>query len=450
MNIAIVGLGKFGKELIKYLSKYSYNIMAIDRNETLVNDCVNDYDIQGFVGNGASYSTLLEAGISSYDLLIAVTSSDEVNILSCLVAKKLGIKHTIARVRNPEYDKESCIITGDLGLDLIINPDTNTATEILRVLRFPGALKVESFGDGSVDLIECKIDPNSLLIGKSLFEMQASLDAKILVCIVERDDKVFIPKGDFKLEENDHIYITATKENLKKMFKKLGANKNRTYATIIIGGGKTSYYLASMLIDNGIQVKIVEKNKEVCKRLSEQLPEAIVLCSDGTNQQLLLEEGIEENSLVALTDVDETNIVISSYAKSVNAKKVITKVSNSNYSDLLDTIGLDSIVSPKEVFASNIIRYVRALENDRSSECKSLYRLVDNRVEALEFVIREDTKYTNIKLKDLKVKEEFIIAAIIRNHKVIIPGGFDELRKDDSVIIVTTNINTKDLSEIVE
>lgn len=451
MDIVIAGMGKFGKELTEQLIKENHNIIIIDEKMSVIEDLVNRYDVLGYCGNAASYLTQKNANVGKYDLFIATTSSDEVNILCCLVAKKLGVTQTIARIRNPEYALQAQLMRDELGISMTLNPDLDTANEIFRIIRFPSALKVDTFANGKVDLVEIKIDKDSLLNNKSLIEIRHKYNVTILVCAVKRGKEVIIPKGDFTLQEGDYVYITAESKEMANAFRKLKLFKEKAKTTLIIGGGKKSYYLASLLLENGISVKIIEKNKDACKKIDEALDGALIINGDGTNQNLLLEEGIENvDSIITLTGMDETNIIISTFAKSLNCNKVITKVNNTNYDLILNSVGLDSVISPKNVFASHILRYVRGAKNKRGNEFKTLYRLVNNKVEALEFVISKETNYTSIPLKDLKIKENHLLACIIRENKVIIPTGKDTLEPLDSVLIITTNTSINDVSDILE
>lgn len=451
MNIIIAGAGKFGKELTENLSKLKHNIIVIDNKQKIVEEMVNQYDVMGYCGNSASYKTLQDSSVAKADLLIATTSTDEANILTCLVAKNLKVKQTIARIRNPEYAQQAQRMSEEFGMDLAINPDLDTALEISRILRFPSAIKVETFANGKVDLVEIKIEKDSLLNNKSLLSLREKYNVRILVCAVKRGEEVIIPNGQFVLQEGDYVYITADSKEMAKAFKKLNLLKNKLKNTLIIGGGKISYYLTSLLLDYGIEVKIVEKDKEICKKFSELFPSAIIINGDATNQKLLLEEGLDKvDSIVTLTGMDETNIIVSSFAKNLNVNTVITKVNNANYESILTNVGLDSVVSPKEIFCSHVIKYVRGIGKRRGSEFKTLYRLVGNKVEALEFFISKDTKYTNIPLKQLKIKENYLLACIIRHNKVIIPSGQDVLEPKDSVVIITTDSEVKDVSDILE
>ena len=406
MNIVIAGIGKFGKELVAHLSKDNHNITVIDNKPSVIEEMVNLCDVMGISGNGASYNILKDASTNKADLFIATTGIDEVNILSCMVAKKLGAKQTIARIRNPEYASQAQLMRNELGISLTLNPDLDTANEIFRIIRFPSAIKVETFANGKVDLVEIKVEKDSALVNKSLIDISVKYAVKILVCAVVRDNEVFIPKGDFVLKENDYVYLTAAPKDLKNAFKKLKIFKDKLKSTLILGGGRITYYLANMLTDSGVSVKILDKDRAVCDLLCEKTPGALIVHADGTNQHSLVEEGIEHvDAVITLTGMDETNIIVSSFVKNLNSSKVITKVNNTNYEAILNNIGLDSVVSPKDIFASHIIRYVRGMENTRGSEFKTLYRLLGDKVVALEFVIPKETKYTSKPLKELKIKE---------------------------------------------
>ena len=451
MNIVIAGAGKFGKELTENLSKLKHNVTVIDSKSNVVEEVVNQYDVMGFSGNAASYTTQIEASIAKSDLFIATTSFDETNILSCLVAKKLKIKQTVARIRNPEYANYSTFMLGEGAMDIVINPDYDTALEIFRILRFPSAIKLETFANGKVDLAEIKIEKDSLLNNKSLVEIRDKFQVKILVCAVIRGEEVIIPSGKFVLQEGDYVYITAESKKISSSFKRLNLFKEKLKNVMIVGGGRITYYLTSLLLEEGIAVKIVEKDLAICKKLAETFPSAVVINGDATNQRLLLEEGLETtDSIVTLTGMDETNIIVSSFAKNKNVDKVITKVNNANYETILSNIGLDSVVSPKEIFCSHIIRHIRGMGKRRGSEFKTLYRLVGNKVEALEFTISKNTRYTGVPLKNLKIKSNYLLACIIRNNKVIIPSGTDTLEPNDSVVIITTDTEVMDVSDILE
>jgi len=450
MNIVIVGFGKFSKELTKYLLKENHNIVVIDNDQEVIDDAINQYDVKGFVGNGASIETLKDAEVEDFDLLVAQTSSDEVNILSCLVSKKLNIKETCARVRTIEYMDQSRFLMNDLGISLVLNSDLICAEEIYNTIRFPKALKVETFNNNKTELIELKVDIESPFKDLKLSEIKNNFEVNLLVCAVLRGDEVFIPKGDFKLELDDIIYISVDKKEIQRSYKKLKINHNKLTNAIIIGGGRLSYYLASMLIESGFTVKIIEKDKEICKKLNDLLPDAIILNADGTDQNLLIEEGVNHSAVITLTGIDETNILISSFAKTNESLKVITKISNANYETVIENLGLDTIVSPKKSYVEDVSRFIRKIENNRSSECESLHFLLDSKVEALEFKVSDETSYTGKPLKELQISKDALIAAIIKNKEVIIPTGDDVINVNDEVIIVTKEENVLDLSQVLK
>lgn len=450
MNIVIIGAGKLGALLTKHLAQEKHDVIVIDKNPVVVDELVNEYDVKGYYGNGANYDTQVEAGVSQADLVISVATLDEFNIFACMVAKRLGAKNTIARVRNPEYSKQISLMNQDLGVSMALNPELETANEISRMLRFPSALKVETFANGKVDLVEIKIDKNAPLVGCSLMSIHNKTKINILVCAVKRGDEVIIPNGEFVINASDNIYVAAEPKEIIKFFKYLNIMKERSKRIVIVGGSRISYYLTKQLSDLGLYVKIIDSNKSVCLEMSEKFPHLTIINGDATNQKLMQEEGLKTmDALISLTGMDETNIIISSYAKTCNVDKIITKVNNSNYNLIIEQIGLNSVVSPKEISSNNIVRFVRGLESSQGSEFITLHRFVDNKVEALEFFIQTDTDYTNIPIKDLKFKDNILLACIIRDNKVIIPQGKDSINKYDNIIIFTTNPYIKDVKDII-
>ncbi len=451
MKIVIVGDGKVGATLTEHLSKEGHDVVVIDQNPKVVEEMVNQYDVMGISGNGASYGVLMEAGANKANLLIAATSSDELNILSCMVSKKIGARHTIARVRNPEYSQQLVFLREELGLSMVVNPEMETATEICRLLRFPSAINIETFARGRVELAEIKVNPGSALDHQPLYNLPDRLRVKILICAVQRDGKVIIPDGNFILQAGDKIHVTASHAELATFFKILGIYKQRARNVMIVGGGKIAHYLAFQLLDAGMQVKIIELDRQRCHALSEWLPKATIIHGDGTDQELLLQEGIEQmDAVVSLTGMDEENILISMYAQSLKRDKVVTKINRLAFLDMLGNMGLDTIVSPKTIAANRIIRYVRAMHNSTGSSVQTLYKLVGGQVEALEFIVAENAKFVGIPLKDLKTKPNILLACIIRNNKVIIPRGNDTMEPRDSVIVVTNSQYLRDLSDILE
>ena len=452
MKIIIVGDGKVGATLVEHLSNEGHDIVVIDRNQKVIEQMVNSFDVMGICGNGASYELQLEAGVGDSDLFIAATSSDELNILSCLMAKKAGTKHTIARVRNPEYLKQIPFFKDELGLSMVVNPEFDAANEIAKVLRFPNAINIETFYRGLVDLVELKIEAGNPLCDMPLTDIFNVFGVKILVCAVQRKNEVVIPRGDFVLKAGDKIHITAPRGVLVSFMKKLKIYKHRTRDIMIIGGGKMGYYLARQLCSTGgYNVKIIENDSERCEKLCEMLPEANIVHGDGTDRAILLEQGLDgQDAFVALTTIDEENIISAMYASSLGISKTVAKVNRVSY-QVLESIGMDSAFSSKAIAANRIIAYVRALENSgEESSVQTLYKLLGGQVEALEFKINLDFWGVGVPLKDLKIKSNSLIACIIRNHKVIYPGGNDSIEMGDRIVVVTKRDHISSINEIFE
>ena len=449
MNIVIVGDGKVGAALVEHLSQEGHDIVVIDRDSKIVEQMVNSYDVMGICGNGASYDVQMEAGVSSARLFIAATSSDELNILCCLIAKKVGAHHTIARVRNPDYLKQLPFIKEELGLSMIVNPEYDAANEIAKVLRFPNAINIETFSRGNVDLAELKINDGNPLCDMALTDIFSAFKTKILVCAVQRKADVFIPRGDFVLKSGDKIHITAPRGELVRFMKKLGIYKHRTKDIMIIGGGKMGYYLARQLSESGgYNVKIIEIDRDRCDELCTLLPDVNIINGDGTDRGILYEQGIEsQDAFVALTTIDEENIISSMYASSLGISKTVAKVNRVSY-QVLESIGMDSAFSSKAIAANRIIGYVRALENSGESSVQTLYKLVGGQVEALEFKITADFKNIGIPLKELDINNDTLIASIIRDNHVIFPDGNDSIELGDSVIIVSKSKQFRSINQI--
>lgn len=451
MRILIVGAGKVGSTLCDFLEKEGHEIVIIDSNQSVVEDILNKYDVSGIVGSGANHDILIEAGARKADVIIATTELDEVNILACLFGKRCGIKYTIARVRNPEYSNQTKFFNEELNLDMVINPEYESANEISRILRLPSAENIETFANNRVELVGIKLKEDSLIINHSLSEIRNKLKTKFLVCAVERDGIAIIPKGRFILQTEDIVYVTGSKGEILNLFKELGIFKNRAKKITLIGGGVISYYLAKQLIDSNCKVKIIEIDRDRCYELKQLLPNASIIEGDASDRELLLEEGINEtDAFITLTGLDEENIILSLYAKHQNVSKVITKINKISYYDILSNLNLSSIISPKIITANNILRYIRSLQNAYQSRVETLYKLINNQVEALEFLITQDGPITNIQLKDLNLKDDLLIAVIIRGTKIIIPTGDDLIMPQDRVIIVTTNQNINDFEMIIQ
>lgn len=450
MHIIVIGGGKVGITLIEHLAKEGHDIVLIDNDPKVVESIINQFDIMAICGNGATCGILTEAGVAKTNLVISVTHSDELNILCCMVAKRMGARHTIARVRNPDYASQLYFMRNELGLSMMINPEFEAANEISRILRFPSAIKLDTFAKGRVELVEIKIAAGSPLSGMPLRALHGKYHVQVLVCAVQRGDEVFIPTGDFVLQEGDKIHITASHAELAAFFKELGIFKNKVKTVLIIGGGKIAFYLARQLCEMGMKVKIIEQDKQRCVELSEMLPKAMILQGDGTDQSLLLEEGLQQvDALVALTGIDEENIIVSIYACLKQVDKVVTKVNRNSFTDILESIGLESVIAPKNITANNIVRYVRAKQNSVGSSVQTLYKLVNDKVEALEFIVSDNSLLIGKTLKDLQLKDNLLVASIIRRGKLIFPRGSDTIEANDSVVVVTTNQFLRDLRDIL-
>ncbi len=445
-----MGCGNVGGTLTEQLSKEGHSITVIDRDSDKVEAIANQYDVMGIVGNGASFSVQNEAGIEHADLLIAVTTSDELNLLCCLIAKKAGDCHTIARVRNPVYNKEINYIKEELGLSMVINPELAAAMEISRLLKFPSAIKVDTFAKGRVELMKCKVAAGSPLCDRSLIDISSSLRCDVLVCAVERGEEVYIPDGKFVLKEKDVISIVASPRHANDFFKKIGMATGRIRSVMIVGGGETSYYLTKLLLAMGMDVTVIEKDRERCDELSELLPKALIIHGDGTERNLLQEEGLTQvQAFVSWTNMDEENVMLSLFAKSISKAKTVTKIHRIAYDEIIDSMDLGSVLYPKYITAEYIIQYVRAMQNSIGSNVETLYRLIENKVEALEFHVGDGSPVCGVPLKDLKLKENLLICCINRRGKIITPGGQDTIEPGDTVVVVTTNTGFHDLRDIM-
>ena len=451
MKIIIVGCGKIGTTLAEQLSSEHHDLVVIDTNPQKIQQLSESIDVMGIVDNGASINVLSDAGIEDAHLLIAVTGSDELNLLCCVIAKKVSKCHTIARVRNPLYNKERNFIRKSLGITMIINPELASAIEISRLLRFPSAIELDTFAKGRVELLKFKLLPEFRLSGMSVMEIVDKLRCNVLICGVERGEEVFIPSGNFILQDNDLISIMASPKNSASFFKKVGIHTHQVKNALIVGGGTLGYYLASLLIDLKIKVRIVENNQERCQQLSELLPDATVICGDGTDKKLLLQEGLTQTeSFITLTNMDEENIFLSLFAKKNSKAKLITKVNRIAFDDIIDGLDIGSVIYPKYITADYILQYVRAMENSLGSNVETLYHILDNQAEALEFSVKEASAVTDIPLSQLNLKENLLIACINRNGSIQIPRGQDTIQVGDTVIIVTSVKGLRDLKDILK
>lgn len=451
LNIIIVGCGKVGTTLVEQLTKEGHDITLIDTDAQKIQEITNLYDIMGMAGNGASYSVQMEAGIENADLIIAVTESDELNLLCCTVAKQVGNCAAIARVRTPDYSKESGYLREKLGLTLIINPELEAAREIARILYLPTALEINSFAHGQAELVKFKIPEKNILDGMTISQLPDRVSTNVLICAIEREGKVYIPSGDFVMHKDDIISFTAPRTSVKSFMEGISFKTNRVRDTLIIGGSRTAYYLASRLLSVGISVKIIERSKSRCEELSILLPKAIIINGDGTDEELLKGEGIENvESFVPLTGIDEENILLTLYAQQVSNTKVVTKINRMNFKNVINNLNLGSVVYPRYITSEAIIAYVRAKKDSINSNIETLYHMFDYQVEAIEFRIDEPSAVTDISLKDLSLKKELLICFISRNGSILIPSGQDCIKVGDTVMIVTTQTGFKDIQDILK
>ncbi len=450
MKIIIVGCGKVGFTLAEQLNEEGHEITIIDMKESKLDTTLSQLDIQAVAGNGTTFKTQLEAGIKESDLLIAVTGKDEINLLCCLIAKKSGNCNTIARVRNPEYFDEIEYLREELGLSMAINPEYACAESIAQLIEVPSALDITSFAKGRVNLIKVQIPENSPIDNLTVHEYSSKIHGSTLICAIEREHEVLIPDGNTSIYSGDNLYIIIPPAEIHHFLSKIGIKAKPIKSVMIIGGSMIAYYLASKLNAAHLQVKIIEQNFEHCQILSERLPHTMIINGDASDRQLLLEEGIEDtDAFIALTNLDEENLMLSLFANKVGKAKKVTKVDKVSFEEVIDELQIGTIACPKNITAKSIIQYVRALENSFGSNIETLYRMLDDRVEALEFHIRQESKVTNIPLMELQLKKNLLICAIIRGKKIITPTGKDKITNGDTVIVVTTNKGLTDIKDIL-
>lgn len=450
LKIIIVGCGKVGTTLVESLSREDHDITIIDVDSEVVQRVAGTYDVMGITGNGASYSIQIEAGIEQADIIIAVTESDELNLLCCTIAKKVGDCAAIARVRNPDYSEELSYLREQLGISLIINPELETAREIARLLRLPTALEINSFAKEHAELVKFRIPQGNILNNYKISSM-GDFNCDLLVCGVERDGKLYIPDGSFELKEMDAVSFLATPLNTQSFFRQIGVDTHQVRNCMIIGGGKTSYYLGKQLTDMNIDVKILEMNPKRCEELSVLLPKALIIYGDGADEDLLREEGIEDiESFVPLTGLDEENILLTLFARRCSDTKVITKINRSTFNDVIDNLDLGSVIYPRYMTSESILTYVRAMQNSIGSNIETLYYIFDNRAEALEFKVEKDSPVIGRPIMELALKDELLIACLNRNGDIIIPRGNDMIQAGDRVIIVTTHTGFRDVRDILK
>lgn len=448
MKITIVGSGKVGFTLADHLSKEAHDVTVVDTDHESLKRASDTLDVMCVKGNGASSAVLAEAGAGSADIVIAATGMDEINMVCGQVAKRMGARYVIARIRNAEYTADLDSFKKDLGIDMIINPEQATATEISRLLRLPTAANIETFYRGRVELVGLRLQKDDFVVGKPLASLKLH-DIDILFCAVERGDQVFIPNGTSELLEGDLVYLIGEPVGVSRFFKELGRYAPKIRSVFITGGGRISYYLASTLDRLGMKTKIVESDEARCRHLAEVLPRSLIIHGDGTEQELLEAEDLQNNdAFVALTGRDEYNLIVALYAMQQGVKKVVAKSNRQNYIGIARSVGLDSVISPKLTTANHILQVVRGMQNSKGSVMNSLYRIAGDRVEATEFTVNRTTRCLGVPLKSLKLKKGILIAVIIHNGQIIIPEGSARIENGDTVIIVSRDSGILDVNDI--
>lgn len=450
MLIIVVGAGKVGYAITEQLVAEGHDVTLIDKSVESLRNSNNILDVRCIEGNASSRAVLEEAGIKEADLFISATSSDETNIVLSLIARKMGAKNTIARVRNPEYSEQIRFLRDDLSLSMTINPEMSAALEIAKILRTPSAIKVDSFARGRIDLIEWRVRPNGKLDGVRLLDFYTTFRIKLLICAVIRNDEIIIPTGSFVLNGGDRIFITASPHDIMSFFRMADEGKNKVRNVMIVGGGRIAFYLSKQLESMGMKAKIIERSEERCQELCSLLNSATIINADGTDHELLREEGIDDaDAFIAITNIDEVNIILGLFAAKRGVHKVITKITRLP-AGLVEDSDLETIITPQELTGNQVVQYVRAMQNSMGSGVETLYKLLNGRLEALEFRVRKDYDFLGIPLKDLRLKKNLLVACIYRNNKVIVPGGNDCLMKSDSVIVVTTGRKLQEFADIAE
>ncbi len=450
MKLVIVGAGKIGSTLVEELSLEGHDIVVVDICDKTVESLVNKHDVIGIVGGGADREILKQAEVDKADFFIASTSRDELNVLCCMLAKKMGARMTIARVRDPEYYSEEQYMAEELGIDMLFNPELKTAEEMALILRYPTAISIDKFADGAVLMLQFLIQPNNPIIGKSVADIVKEYNTKILLSVVERNDEVYIPRGDFVINLGDRVYVTAGAEDISQFIKTLQIYKKRSKSVFVVGGGKIGYYLAKQLLADKVKVTLIDMDEDICKQLSETLPDAEILCGDGSDQEVLEEEDIaSKDACVALTGIDEENVIISLYASTRNVPKVIAKVDRPTVAKMARQIGIDSAISPSSVIVNHILRFIRAHRPATTSRMDSLYKIGET-AEAVEFKVTEQCAFLNTPLRDIAISKDYLVNGIVRDKQFILPSGDSQLMVGDDVLIVSAKNTLMDLNDILK
>lgn len=452
MKIIIAGCGKIGTSVLANLAAEGHDVVAVDKKSEVITELTNVYDVMGVCGNAVDCDTLEEAGVSGCGMFVAMTDSDELNMLSCFIAKKMGAKNTIARIRSPEYNDASLgFMRQHLELSMSINPELRAAVELYNILKFPSALKIETFSRRNLEMIEFRLGEESGFVGKNLIEIRKKFDANFLICCVQRGEDVYIPGGFFTLQAGDKIGVTASQNEMQKLMKELGTHRKQAKSILILGGSRTAFYLAKMLEAVGSSVKIIEQDEKRCIELTSDLPSATIIHGNGAEQELLMEEGLAScDAFVALTGIDEENILISIFASMQNVPKTIVKINRDELVSMAQKIGIESIVSPKVITSNILVQYARALENSSGSSVETLYKIFDGKAEALEFIVAQESKLTGMMLRDIKLKPNILIGGIMRGRKTIIPSGADMIMPGDRVIVISANNGLNDIMDILK
>ena len=452
MKIIVVGCGKIGNSILASLVNEGHDVVAVDVSQSVLTETTNIYDVMCVCGSGTDCEVLAEAGVDKAELVVAVTGSDEFNMLCCFIARRMGAKHTIARLRNPEYSENSrAFLQNELSLSLAINPEAMVAKELYNMLKLPAAAKIDTFSGRNFEMVEFILKPDSKLHGLSLIELRKKYQVNMLVCAVERGENVYIPDGNFVLQSGDRISVTAETQEIVKFLKMIDLAQKKARSVMILGASRTAYYLAKMLIAGGNSVKIIDKDHKRCEEFCKALPKAVVINGDGAQQEVLLEEGLHSvDALVALTGLDEENILLSFFAKMQNVPHVITKINRDEFKATAEAMGIDCFVSPRKTISDRLCSYARALDSTIGSKVETLYKIMEDKAEALEFIIDEDCELIGIPLKDLKLKKNTLVAGISRGRRSIIPSGNDMIMSGDKVVVITSGLRVNDIADIAE
>jgi len=452
MRILVIGAGKVGYALAEHLTAEEHDVIVIDQDEEVIDRCTGSLDVLCIRGNGANAKVLLEAGVDKANIVIASTESDETNMLACLISKRLGAKYTIARIRDPEFNESQTLLQNELGIDVAINPERATALEISRLLRYPFAGSIESFARGQVEMVEFRAQEGDPFLGIAMKDLANEIPKmpRVLYAMVDRNSTIQIPGGDFVILPGDKVFVSGDMMTINDYFRFLGRNRQKIRSVMILGGGRISYYLSKFIVPIGVHVTLFEINPEKARSLSELLPKVDVIQGDGTDQDLLEEQGLSQmDAFISLSNRDEENLMTGLYASRSGVPKVIAKNSRMTYQQVLNDLGLDSVISPQFITSSTILRYVRARANSKGTRVERLYRLVGGKAEALEFIARRGDAYIGIPLKDLTMRKGALVSVIVHQGKIIVPFGQDKIEEGDHVVIISSQSGIADLNEVL-